>query len=86
MEGLGYVMIWIVLLLILLAAGWRRKWSPFAIYATGCLVLLLEELRNHGGWDDLAAFATLIVIVVPIYVVGTIVWLVGWVLSRRRRR
>lgn len=67
-----------------MAAGWRRRWWPFAIYAGGCAVLLVEVNRGNGGWDDLADFATLLVIVLPIYAIGSILWLVGYLLGRSK--
>ncbi|MBM7563166.1 hypothetical protein [Paenibacillus sacheonensis] len=85
MHGPGYVILWVILLLVLLAAGWRRRWWPLAIYALGCLILLVEVNRGNGGWEDLAEFATLIVFVLPLYLIGSIVWLILYLVERKRK-
>ncbi|NBD23283.1 hypothetical protein [Paenibacillus glycinis] len=86
MHGPGYILLWAVLLLILLAAGWRRRWWAFAVYAVGCTILLVEVNRGNGGWDDLADFATLIVFVLPLYLIGTIVWAAGHFVRKHRAK
>ncbi|SFI35471.1 hypothetical protein SAMN02799624_00547 [Paenibacillus sp. UNC496MF] len=85
MHGPGYILLWLVLLLVLLAAGWRRRWWPFAAYAAGCVVFFVEVNRGNGGWDDLADFATFLVFVVPLYLIGTAAWLIMLLAERRRR-
>ena len=84
MHGPVYVATWILLLLLPVIAAWKRKWWPFAVYAIGIVVLLNAVLRNTGEWDDLGDFATLIVIVFPIYIIGSILWIILQYIDRRR--
>jgi len=86
MHGPVYVLVWIVLLLLLAIAAWKRRWWPFGLYALGCLILLNAVLRDKGGWDDLADFATMLAIVFPIYLVGSIVWAGSSWIERRHKR
>lgn len=76
MNQVGFIIVDIVMIAVTLGAWWRKRWIPFALYAIADALYLYEVLR-HGtrtGWEDLANFATLIVIVVPIYLAATIVW------------
>jgi hypothetical protein len=84
MQGIVYVIVWIVLLAIPALAAWKRKWWPFDIYVLGCLLFLSTSLRVNDGWDDLADFAMLVTIVIPIYIVATIVWIAGSIWVRNR--
>ncbi|QJD82690.1 hypothetical protein [Cohnella herbarum] len=84
MNGPVYVVTWMIMLLLPLIAAWKRKWWPFLIYAIGIVVLLNAVLRNTGEWDDLGDFATLIVIVFPIYIAGTILWILLSYWDRRK--
>jgi ABC-type proline/glycine betaine transport system permease subunit len=85
MQGTVYVFIWIVLLLIPAIAAWKRRWWPFSIYVVGCLIFLYSVLKGKDGWDDLADFATLIVVIIPIYIVASIVWFVGYIVNRKKQ-
>jgi ABC-type proline/glycine betaine transport system permease subunit len=86
MYGPVYVIIWIVLLALPVLAAWKRRWWTFVVYAAGCLVFLFEVDKGNGGWEDLANFATLIVVVIPIYIVGSVVWFVGVIMDRYRKK
>jgi hypothetical protein len=85
MTGIGYVIIWIVLLAIPTVALWKRRWWPSALYILGCLIFLISVLKRNDGWDDLADFAMLIVVIIPIYIVATIIWIIGVVMNRRKK-
>ncbi|QMV39869.1 hypothetical protein [Cohnella cholangitidis] len=74
MHGPGYIIAWIVLVLLPICALWRRSWWPLLIYAVGLMVFIYAIVRDNGEWNDLADFTTLIVIVIPIYLVGSVVW------------
>jgi len=77
MNQVGLVIVDIVMIAVTLGAAWRKRWIPFALYAIADALYLYEMLR-HGsdtGWKDLASLATLIAIVIPIYLAATIVWL-----------
>lgn len=79
-----FVIVDMIMIFVTLGALWRKQWIPFALYAIADAVYGYQLLR-HGestGWEDLADFATLIVIVVPIYLIATIVW----AFARPRRR
>jgi len=85
MHGPVYVAVWIVFVALPILAGFRRRWWPLGIYALGCLIMLQAQLRNTGEWDDLGDFATMLVIVFPLYLIGSIVWIVQAVVDRYRR-
>jgi uncharacterized membrane protein YhaH (DUF805 family) len=85
MQGNGYVFIWIVLLAIPTIALWKRRWWPSALYIVGCLIFLIAVLQSKDGWDDLADFAMLIVVIIPIYIVASIIWIVGVFMNRRKK-
>jgi peptidoglycan/LPS O-acetylase OafA/YrhL len=78
-----YVIFWIVMLIVPIIAGIRRYWAAAVIYLIGSLLFAVNLFKDKGGWDDLANFATLLVIVLPIYLVGTAVWI--WSVQRRKR-
>ena len=84
MNQVGFVIVDIVMIVATLCALWRKQWIPFALYAIADAVYGYQLLRHGGrtGWEDLANVATLIAIVVPIYVIATIVW----AFARPRRR
>jgi hypothetical protein len=85
MQSPGYVFIWIVLLMIPAIAAWKRQWWPFSLYVVGCLIFLNAVLMGNDGWDDLADFAMLIVVIIPIYIVASIVWVVGYIVNRKKQ-
>ncbi|QGQ98868.1 hypothetical protein EHS13_30320 [Paenibacillus psychroresistens] len=78
-----YIIFWIIILAAPIITGIRRYWIAAAIYLIGSLLFVVNLLQDKGGWDDLADFATLLVIVLPIYLVGTVVWI--WSAQRRKR-
>jgi magnesium-transporting ATPase (P-type) len=84
MSGFVYVLLWVVLTAIPLMAAWKKQWLAFAVYAAGWLLFLYSVLQRKDGWDDLADLATFMVVVVPIYLVATVIWLFRW--GRKRRR
>lgn len=84
MSGAGYVAIWVILLLFPALAAWRRKWWSVALYVVGLAVFLYSVLRDNTGWDDLADFAMLIIIVAPLYVIATVVWLLQLIWRKTR--
>jgi hypothetical protein len=86
LYGPVYVIIWIVLLTLPVMAAWKRRGWPFVVYVVGILVFLFEVNKSHVGWEDLANFAMLIVVVIPIYIVGSVVWLVGVMMDRNRKK
>ncbi|WP_027084468.1 hypothetical protein [Cohnella panacarvi] len=84
MNQVGFIIVDIVMIAVTCGALWRQRWIPFALYAIADALYLYEMLR-HGagtGLEDLSEFATLIVIVVPVYLVATLVW----AFTRPRRR
>jgi len=86
MNNTWYVVVGIALIVIPAIAAWKRRWWAFAVYVIGSLVFLNEAIKGNGGWDALADFATLIIIVIPIYIVATIVWIAGTLRDRSRRK
>ncbi|MFC5528268.1 hypothetical protein [Cohnella yongneupensis] len=66
----------IAMVIATLGAMWQRRWVPLALYALADLLFAYEVGRDNNGWNDLADLATLIVIVLPIYVIGTAIWLI----------
>jgi uncharacterized membrane protein len=78
-----YFLFWALMLIIPIIAGIRRFWFAAVIYVIGTLLFLLNLIRDRDGWDDLANFANLLVIVLPIYILGTVVWIVS---AYRRKR
>jgi len=79
---IAYIICWIILLTVPIIAGFKRHWVPAVIYLIGSVVFLSSLLKADNGWNDLASFATLLVVVIPIYIVGTAVWI--WSAIRRR--
>lgn len=82
--GVEFILIWIVLLFFPVMALYWKRWVVFSIYALGCLVFLFTNLRDLDGWDGLAAVATLLVVVVPLYVLASLVWFLSVLLSRKK--
>jgi hypothetical protein len=78
-----YILFIIAMLALPIITGIRRYWTAAVIYLIGTLLFALNLLRNRDGWEDLANFATLLVVVLPIYLVGTAVWI--WSANRRKR-
>jgi hypothetical protein len=64
-------------------AGMRRYGIAAVIYLIGTVIFVVSLFKAKGGWEDLANFATLLVVVLPIYIIGTIVWI--WTAMRRKR-
>lgn len=77
-----YVVFWIILIIVPIIAGIKRHWTAAIIYLIGSLVFISSLLKANNGWNDLTNFATLLVVVLPIYLVGTIVWI--WSTYRRK--
>ncbi len=85
MYGSSYFLIWLILLIIPVFALWKRRWWSLALYILGCLIFLGAVLKGKDGWDDLADLAMLILVVIPIYIVASIVWVVGSIMERKRK-
>ncbi|WP_373231563.1 hypothetical protein [Cohnella sp.] len=83
MDGIGYVLIWTLLIAAPTLALWKRRWWPSALYLVGILIFLYEMLKEKDGWDDLSDLATLIVVVIPIYIIASVLWVVNWVMKRK---
>ena len=86
MQGPVYVAACVVFVLLPLLAGLSRRWWPLGIYAIGFLVMLQAQLRDTGDWDDLGDFATMLVFVLPLYLIGSIVWVALAVVDRYKRK
>ena len=86
MHGPVYAAAWVVFVVLPLLAGLKRRWWVLGIYALGCLVMLQAQLRNTGEWDDLGDFATMLVFVFPLYLIGSIVWIVQAAVDRSKRK
>ncbi|MFC5700132.1 hypothetical protein ACFPVX_02450 [Cohnella faecalis] len=84
MSAVGYATIWAILLLFPALAAWRRKWWPVALYVIGLLIFLYSVLQDNTGWDDLADFAMLIIVVAPLYVIATVVWVLQLIWRKTR--
>jgi hypothetical protein len=78
-----YVIFMIIMLVAPIITGIRRYWVAAVIYLIGTLLFAMSLFRANNGWNDLANFATLLVVVLPIYLVGTAVWI--WSAQRRKR-
>jgi hypothetical protein len=78
-----YVIIWIVMLVVPIITGIQRFWAAAVIFLIGSVIFSLSYFKANNGWNDLANFATLLVVVLPIYLAGTIVWI--WSVQRRKR-
>ena len=85
MHGPVYIAVWIVFVVLPIMAGVRRKWWPLGIYAIGFIIMLQAQLRDTGDWDDLGDFATMLVFVIPLYLIGSIVWIIQAFVERHRR-
>ncbi|MBW5448051.1 hypothetical protein GE107_18500 [Cohnella sp. CFH 77786] len=77
MHGLTYMIIWVVLTFFPLITAWKKRWWACALFSAGWIFFLYTVLQNKGGWDDLADLAMLIVVVAPVYLIASIVWLLG---------
>jgi len=86
MEGLAYLVALIVFALLPILAGMKRRWWPLGFYAVGCLIMLQALLRDSGDWDALWDIAMMLVFVIPLYLVGTIVWIAQSIFERRMRK
>jgi biotin transporter BioY len=75
MHGPGYALLIIALLAFPVFAAIRRRVWPFAGYTIGFVIFLTTLGSNDTGWDDLADFALLLVIVLPIYAMTSLLWL-----------
>jgi peptidoglycan/LPS O-acetylase OafA/YrhL len=80
---IAYAIFWIILLVIPIITGIRRYWVATVIYLIGSLLFASSLFKDNNGWNDLANFATILVVVLPIYLVGTVVWI--WSVQRRKR-
>jgi hypothetical protein len=78
-----YFLFWALIFIVPIIAGIRRYWFAAIIYVIGTLLFLSTQFKDRSGWEDLANFATLLVIVLPLYIIGTIVWIVS---AYRRKR
>lgn len=81
---IGYILLWIVLVALPLASLWNKRWWPSAVYLLGLIIFLYEVSREKGGWDDLADVATLIVVVFPIYIIASVIWVVNVFMDRKK--
>jgi hypothetical protein len=84
--GAGYAVVWIVLSFFPIMTAWKRQWFAFAVYLAGWLIFLYSVLHDRDGWGQLADIATLIVIVIPLYLISSIIWLIGKRKKRRTRK
>jgi heme/copper-type cytochrome/quinol oxidase subunit 4 len=82
----GYVVVWIVLSFFPIMTAWKRQWFAFAVYLAGWLFFLYSVLQDKGGWGQLADIATLIVIVIPLYLISSIIWLISKRKNKHTRR
>lgn len=72
-------LVWIIVLAVAmgavtLGAAWRRRWVPFALYALADILQFYDVGQDKDGWEELAFFVKLLVIVLPIYAVATAIW------------
>ncbi|WP_127580226.1 hypothetical protein [Paenibacillus koleovorans] len=84
MNPIVYVFIWAILLIFPIITAMKKRWIAFVLYVAGCLAMLYNQLRPTDGWEDLSNLAMLGVVVVPVYVVASIVWLVTALMSVRK--
>ncbi|WEK55986.1 MAG: hypothetical protein P0Y55_08045 [Candidatus Cohnella colombiensis] len=84
MNQSWYNVVGILLIAIPLIAARERRWWSCGIYAIGSFMFLRELLRGKDGWDDLADFAMLIVIVIPLYIIGTVVWIAMYYYDKKK--
>jgi hypothetical protein len=78
-----YFLFLAIMLIFPIIAGTRHYWIAAIIYLIGTLFYISTLFRDRSGWEDLASFANLIVVVLPIYILGTIVWIVSAYLRKR---
>lgn len=79
---IAYIIFWIILLITPIIAGIKRYWIAAVIYLIGFVLFASSLFKANNGWNDLANFATLLGVVLPIYLVGTAVWV--WSAYRRK--
>jgi hypothetical protein len=80
-----YIVFCVLMIVVPIITGIRRYWIATAIYIAGSLLFVTSLFKDRGGWEDLANFATLIVVVLPIYIVGTAAWIWAAVLRKRMK-
>lgn len=85
MDIVEKTFLWAVLLLFPAMALYWRRWIVCGLYVLGCLIFLFTTLRDQDGWEDLAAVATLLVLVLPLYVLASVVWLIAAIRQRKGR-
>jgi hypothetical protein len=78
-----YIIFCVLMIIVPLIAGIRRYWVAALIYAAGSLLFVTSLFKDRSGWEVLANFATLFVVVLPIYLVGTAAWI--WAAVWRKR-
>ncbi|MDF2670817.1 MAG: hypothetical protein K0R67_3123 [Paenibacillus sp.] len=83
--NISSVILWIILLFFPVMALYWRRYAAFSIYILGCAAYLYSTWRNSDGWEDLADFATLLVIVIPLYILACLVWVFTLWMERRRK-
>lgn len=86
MMEYGYVLVWIVLVAMPAVSLWNKRWLPSALYLLGIVIFLYGVLRRKDGWDDLADIATLIAVVIPIYLIATLLWVVNVIMERNKNK
>lgn len=74
----------IAMVLITLAAIWRKQWISLVLFLIGDALFLYEALRAHDGWTELALFVTFLLFVVPLYVIGGGIWLIRYYRAKKR--
>ncbi len=79
-----FIILWVFLLFFPVMALYWRRWVVFAIYVLGCAAFLYSNLSRSDGWDDLADYATLLVIVTPLYIIASLVWIIAVFVSKRK--
>lgn len=80
-----YYIIGLVMLVVPLVAAVKRYWAACAIYLVADAIYLYGMTQDRGGWERLAEAALLVAVVVPLFAVASLVWLVTFLLRRRRR-
>lgn len=86
MGSWGYAAIWAVMTFFPVITAWKRRWAAFAVYTAGWLFYLYSVMQYKDGWDDLADIAILIIVVIPVYLIASIIWIVTAGRKSGRRR